>query len=192
MGPQLLSGEREIATARQHWSIAVPPILGSAVILVVVLVILAVIPSKIGSTGIGTVKLAIAALAAVVLVVHALIRWLQWRYATFTLTDHRIVVTKGVISRVTESIALDRIQDTVVRKPLADRLIHAGDIEIESAGRDGTEVLRRIPRADEFYTQLLQAIETHRVSGMAPPLPPQGFAQGPQPGYAPPGAGGGL
>ena len=73
------------------------------------------------------------------------LRLLRWRFQTYTLTSHRIVLARGVVSRVTESIALDRIQDTVVRRPLADRLIGAGSLEIQSAGRDGTEILGWCP-----------------------------------------------
>ena len=49
-----------------------------------------------------------------------------------------------------------------MRRPLADRLIGAGSVEIQSAGRDGTEILRLVPRPDRFYTQILQAIEDYR------------------------------
>jgi hypothetical protein len=58
----------------------------------------------------------------------------------------------------------------VIHRPLGDRLIGAGDIEIESAGRDGVEVLHRIPKAEAFYNELLTEMNTPPSAG-APPRP---------------------
>jgi uncharacterized membrane protein YdbT with pleckstrin-like domain len=77
----------------------------------------------------------------------------------------------GVLSRTAETIPLDRIQNTVIHRPLGDRLIGAGDIEIESAGRDGVEVLHRIPRAEAFYNELLATMNAPPPSTGAPPRP---------------------
>jgi uncharacterized membrane protein YdbT with pleckstrin-like domain len=76
----------------------------------------------------------------------------------------------GILSRTAETIPLDRIQNTVIHRPLGDRLIGAGDIEIESAGRDGVEVLHRIPQAEAFYNELLTTMNTPPSAG-APPRP---------------------
>ena len=49
-------------------------------------------------------------------------------------------------------------------------LIGAGDIEIESAGRDGVEVLHRIPKAETFYNELLTTMNAPPSAG-APSRP---------------------
>jgi putative membrane protein len=98
---------------------------------------------------------------------------LQWRFATYHLTDKRIVMEGGILSRTAETIPLDRIQNTVIHRPLGDRLIGAGDIEIESAGRDGVEVLHRIPKAESFYNELLATMNAPPASA-APARPPGG------------------
>jgi membrane protein YdbS with pleckstrin-like domain len=186
---KLLQDEREIRVARQHWSIFIP-VAGACLVVVAVLAwLVAVLPSHVSSVSIGTVKtlvlvLGIAA-AAIVLTVH----WLRWRYTTFTLTDRRVMVGTGVLSRHTESIALDRVQDTAVRQSLLARVFRAGDVEIESAGRDGTEVLARIHDPQGFSNDLLNAVEAHRMGrpfagGDAPPAGPA------PPGYNPPGTAG--
>jgi len=121
-----------------------------------------------------------------------LVRLLRWRLQTYTLTTHRIVLSRGIISRVTESIALDRIQDIVVRRPLAERLIRSGVVEIDSAGRDGIEVLRMIPHPNRFYTEVLQAVEEYRRLSMGLP-PSTGVAPAAAfPPPPPPVRGGGL
>jgi len=171
MATHLLAGESVIAVERQHVAVLVPAAAVAVVCLGVPLVLIQLIPDRVLSHDVSTVKAVADAVVAVVVAGWFLLRVLSWRCQTYTLTSHRIVLSRGVVSRVSESIALDRIQDTVVRRPLADRLIGAGSVEIQSAGRDGTEVLRLVPRPERFYTQILQAIEDYRhlAAGYAAP-----------------------
>ena len=179
MTPHLLSGETVVATERQHLAVLVPATLLAVICLGVPLVLIQLVPATVSGTNVSGAKAIADAVVAVVVVAWYLLRVLRWRFQTYTLTTHRIVLSRGVVSRVTESIALDRIQDTVVRRPLADRLIGAGSLEIQSAGRDGTEVLRLVPKPDRFYTQILQAIENYRhLAGTYPVA---------EPGVVPPG-----
>jgi uncharacterized membrane protein YdbT with pleckstrin-like domain len=187
MTPHLLSGETVVATERQHVAVLVPAPLVAVICLGVLLVLIQLVPDQVSGTRVSGAKAIADAVVAVVVVAWYLFRVLRWRFQTYTLTSHRMILARGVISRVTESIALDRIQDTVVRRPFADRLIGAGSLEIQSAGRDGTEVLRLVPKPDRFYTQILQAIEDYRViaypgaaeqEGRAMPPAPQGSAGG--------------
>ena len=168
MATQLMEGEHSITLSRQHSVVVLPPLVGGVLLLAAVIVVLVLIPSSVGSLNVGGVKLAIGIAVAVVVVFWSLVHYLRWRLQTYLLTDHRIVLERGVISRFSESIALDRIQNTAIRRPLGDRLIGAGEIEIESAGRDGVEVLHRIPRAERFYNELLQAMDASRLGPRQP------------------------
>jgi membrane protein YdbS with pleckstrin-like domain len=196
---KLLQDEREIRVARQHWSIFIPVVAGCLLVVGVLLWLMKVAPSEVSGVSLGSLKtvVVVAGLAAAAVVFT--VRWLRWRYTTFTLTDRRVVVGSGVLSRHTESIALDRVQDTAVRQSLVARIFRAGDVEIESAGRDGSEVLARIHDPQGFSNDLLTAVEAHRTgrpyfAGEAPaPDPaPQGYVPpgtagyGPAPGYGPP------
>jgi len=184
--PQLMPGEHPIRVTRQHWTIFIPVGLACAAALAVGLVLLAVTPSRVSGHDIGQVKLLIG--LGLVLVVGAtfLVRWVQWRCLTYLLTDHRIVVRRGILSRYTESIALDRIQDSGVRQRLLARMLRFGDVEIESAGRDGTEVLHHIADPVGFSNDLLIAIEARRTGQPVPgaTTQPGDASHG---GYAPPG-----
>lgn len=155
MPTQLMPGERSIALVRQHWSVLAGHVLGAIVVIVVAVVLDAKLPVKIGSLSITTVKTIVMLVLIVGALLWAGMRILRWRFATYHLTDRRIVMEGGILSRTAETIPLDRIQNTVIHRPLGDRLIGAGDIEIESAGRDGVEVLHRIPKAESFYSELL-------------------------------------
>jgi uncharacterized membrane protein YdbT with pleckstrin-like domain len=184
MATHLLEGETEIAVEREHVLVVLPTVIGVAACTVVLLFLLQLIPRHLLGHDIIGARVVVDVVVAVLVAGWLLVRVLRWRLRTYTLTTHRIILSRGVLSRVTESIGLDRVQDTVMRRPLADRLIRAGNIEIESAGRDGVEVLRLIPHADRFYTQILQAIENHR-QGAGYPVPEAGEAGFPPPPPAP-------
>ncbi|HYA01143.1 MAG TPA: PH domain-containing protein [Candidatus Binatia bacterium] len=171
MAPPLLSGETPISTQRQHPAVLVPAGVIAALCIAVPLLLIHLVPARIAGHDTGEAKLIASVVIAVVVALWFLLRVLQWRFQTYTLTSHRIVMSRGVISRVMESISLDRVQDIVVRRPIADRLIGSGSIEIDSAGRDGVEVLRLIPHPNRFYTQVLQAVEDHRRLSMGYPSP---------------------
>ena len=166
MAPQMLAGERPIAVVRQHWLVLVPTLILALLAVVVGLTVLALLPNQAAGHHISGVK----SLLSLVLVIGALgsvaATWLRWRSQTYLLTDHRIVVSQGVVARVTESISLDRVQDTRMRQGMGGRLLHCGDVEIESSGRDGTEVLSFIPRPEQFHNALITAIENHRIGAM--------------------------
>jgi uncharacterized membrane protein YdbT with pleckstrin-like domain len=170
MPTQLMPGERSIALVRQHWSVLAGHVLGAIVVIVVALVLDAKLPVKIGSLSITTVKTIVMLVLIVGALLWAGMRILRWRFATYHLTDRRIVMEGGILSRTAETIPLDRIQNTVIHRPLGDRLIGAGDIEIESAGRDGVEVLHRIPKAESFYNELLTTMNAPPSAG-APTRP---------------------
>lgn len=194
---RLLDGERPIRTARQHWTVFLPVVAGCVAALVVVGVILKLMPGSAGGRSLHEVKLVIGLATVLTAAVALTLRWLRWRYSVYIVTDRRVVVARGVLSRTTESISLDRIQDTRVRQSLLSRALHAGDVEIESAGRDGGEVLSRINDPQGFGADLLAAVEAHRAgrpygtppappadAGYVPPRGPGDWA--PPPGYAPP------
>jgi uncharacterized membrane protein YdbT with pleckstrin-like domain len=170
MPTQLMPGERSIALVRQHWSVLAGHVLGALVVIIVAIVLDAKIGDKIGSASITTVKTVILLVLVIGSLLWAGLRILRWRFSTYHLTDRRIVMEGGILSRTAETIPLDRIQNTVIHRPFGDRLIGAGDIEIESAGRDGVEVLHRIPKAETFYNELLTTMNAPPSTG-APPRP---------------------
>lgn len=167
MSDPLLAGERQVLVARQHWSIVAPAIAGAAAITILGIVAVALIPETLAKRNVADVRRGVIGVIAVAGALSILIKVLQWRAARYVLTDRRVIVRRGVLSRFTESIALDRVQNTIVHQSIGARMIRCGDVEIESAGRDGTEVLHRIPDPGGFEAALMQAVEAHR--GATPP-----------------------
>jgi uncharacterized membrane protein YdbT with pleckstrin-like domain len=207
---KLLANEREIRLARQHWAVFLPTVLVLLAVAVITAVILIVLPGSVSGHDIGTVKAVIGLVIGLFVVGAFLLRYLRWRYTTYVLTDKRILLSRGILSRYTESITLDRIQDTAITQSLIGRMFKAGTVEIESAGRDGSEELALIMDPVGFSNTLQAAVEAHRTGqpmpgtgapppAMAPPgggsyqgyVPPGGAGSGPPPGYGPPSQPGG-
>jgi uncharacterized membrane protein YdbT with pleckstrin-like domain len=150
--------EEVLVVTRQHWSIVAPALVAITVVGVAAVVGVLLVPRHVGGVDVGGARAVAATVIAVVAVVLVAARYLRWRFTRYVLTTRRILLERGVLSRDVESIALDRIQNTIIHRPLGDRIIGAGNIEIESAGRDGTEQLVRVPRSEQFYARLLQAM----------------------------------
>ncbi len=190
-GPKVhyLPGENALLITRQHPIVLVPALFWGVVILVGGFWI-SFFLAGIGSTTVsgvavpaisGTPIMALRLLVLVVGVGIPLKRWAVWRFSTFTLTDHRILVQHGVFSRTTESIPLDRIQNTVVHQSFIESMLHIGRLEIESASREGVEILTYIPEPANWDTALMEQTERYRT-GMAGQAMQAGGAPGGPPG----------
>jgi uncharacterized membrane protein YdbT with pleckstrin-like domain len=102
----------------------------------------------------GIYRMAILALAVVLLVVFVLVPLLRWRTTHYVISTHRLLFREGIMSRRGRDIGLSRITDVSYRQSLWDRIINSGTLTIESAGDSGATVLRQIPDS-EGVQQLL-------------------------------------
>jgi uncharacterized membrane protein YdbT with pleckstrin-like domain len=88
-----------------------------------------------------------------------------WRAHEYVLTDQRVILNEGILSKFSRSIAIDRIQDLTTFQGLWGRAWGFGDIELESAGRDGGEVLSMVPRPQQLRNAIFAQIEARRRAG---------------------------
>jgi uncharacterized membrane protein YdbT with pleckstrin-like domain len=181
----MMPGEHPIRTTRQHWTVFLSLGLGSLVALVVGILLLVLAPGTVGSFKLSDIKLFIGLALGVLVLAIFLVRWVQWRSTSYTLTNHRIISRHGVLSRYTESITLDRIQDSRVIQRLLGRVFGFGDVELESAGRDGNQVFEHIANPTGFSRDLLIAVEARHTG-----QPPSDAGGGTPGTYAPPGVSG--
>jgi uncharacterized membrane protein YdbT with pleckstrin-like domain len=75
-----------------------------------------------------------------ILVIAALvffgIRWMGWMTTNFVVTSDRVIYRSGVLSKRGIEIPLDRINTVVFHQGPFERILGAGDLEIESAGQN--------------------------------------------------------
>lgn len=85
--------------------------------------------------------------------------YLAWRSTCYILTNKRVMIKSGVISKKNVYMHFNKIQDITVTQGFVQRISSSGDIEI-FGGRDKTSlILNNIPNPDNFENQINQKIE---------------------------------
>lgn len=123
----------------------------------------------------------LATVVILVALVWFVTRFLQWISTFFVLTSDRVIWREGVLRRRSIEIPLERINTVFFEQRLVERILGLGDIDIESASKDGAQSFEDIRRpADvqkEIYIQM-ERNETRNydrmgqaVHGAAPAAP---------------------
>ena len=84
---------------------------------------------------------------------------LSWEYTTYTLTNYRVILEKGVIRKNKSYMHYDKIQDVNVSQGLIERLTSSGDISIFGGHEHTRIVLNDIPDPTKVENQINQMIE---------------------------------
>ena len=87
------------------------------------------------------------------------IDYLRWTYTHFVLTDRRVISRSGIISKRGTEIPLERVNNIDFHQRLIDRLIGAGDLDIESAGRDGQSHFDFVRHPDMVQQEVYRQME---------------------------------
>jgi uncharacterized membrane protein YdbT with pleckstrin-like domain len=98
----------------------------------------------------------------VLAVINLLWVYLRWRTTDFILTTDRLVTRQGVLSRQSHEIPLDRVNDLTCHQSLFERVIHAGDLMIESGGERGQETFSDVGDPFELQNAVHRAMEARR------------------------------
>ena len=156
---ELLPGERIVASSSRHWVVLLRPIATTVLAAAVSLVILTLLPLA--------AELRLFLMLGVILAgigVLNLYYW-GWRAHEYIVTDQRVILNEGIISKFSRSIAIDRIQDLTTFQGLWGRTWGFGDIELESAGREGGELINTVPHPQQLRNAIFAQIEARRRQG---------------------------
>ncbi len=87
---------------------------------------------------------------------------------TYTLTNERIKIVRGLVSRDVENFELIRVQDIDLKQNVGERMLGIGDIAIR--GQDASRpviTLRNIAKPEEVYETLRRAwLEARKRHGL--------------------------
>jgi uncharacterized membrane protein YdbT with pleckstrin-like domain len=82
-----------------------------------------------------------------------------WWISRYVITDERVLLIDGVVSRRVRAVPLSKITHTDYRRTLSGRLLGYGTISLDSAGsHDGLRELTSIPRPDEIYRLIMSLV----------------------------------
>jgi len=87
------------------------------------------------------------------------IDYLRWTYTHFVLTDRRVISRSGIISKRGTEIPLERVNNIDFHQRLIDRVVGAGDLDIESAGRDGQTHFDFVRHPDMVQQEVYRQME---------------------------------
>lgn len=158
-------GEERIRSAHRHWILLLKELLFPAALLVLALVIDILV-----TAASRDLKIVVTLAALAVAGLWAIVVWVQWAAASFTITDQRVLLVSGVISRATKVIALDRVQDVSTRQGILGRVLNYGTVEIDAAGAAGAERLDHVPAPNEFRDEVFVQAERRRGAASQSPM----------------------
>jgi uncharacterized membrane protein YdbT with pleckstrin-like domain len=184
----LNDGEEIVLDLKPHWMYVVPTI----VVWLGVTVLCLVLWSVSGQSWMSWVTLFVF----LGLGVNAAVRYSKWVTTSFTVTNDRVIFRQGMFAKSGVEIPLERIMNVNFKQSIWERMIGAGDLLIESGGKDGQSRFSDIRKpelvAKEIHEQANQYEEkpARRAaaaagaaaavnSNLPPPPPPAAPAQAP-------------
>jgi uncharacterized membrane protein YdbT with pleckstrin-like domain len=156
----LSEGEYLVLRLHPHWKTILRPLLVLALIIAAALVLLIMLPASVAKT---PVKLGIGAVAIVAAIAWCAVPLLRWRTTTYELTNRRLRLRAGILTRTGRDFPLSRISDITFTHGLLDRILGSGKLVVESAGEHGQLVLTEIPHVQQVQAQLFQLVEDEEL-----------------------------
>jgi uncharacterized membrane protein YdbT with pleckstrin-like domain len=148
----LLPTERTVIRARRHWAI-----LAGAGFQAVVLLLLAMLLLAVGQ-GSSAVRQFASWLVLVAVLRFAFVVG-EWYVERFVVTDQRVILTSGIITRKVAMMPLSKVTDMTYQRSVLGQMLGYGVFIVESAGQD--QALSRVdflPRPDRLYIQVAELL----------------------------------
>ena len=89
------------------------------------------------------------------------LQYFNWTFTHFVVTSSRVIFRTGAIAKHGVEIPMDRINNINFHQSIWERVIGAGDLEIESAGRDGQSKFNDVWHPDAVQQELYRVMEEH-------------------------------
>lgn len=161
---RLVEGESVVVDVRPHWWYLAGPVVVLAV------VIAGAVTALVESAPTWADWLVVAALAVAALWLVG--RYLRWVTTRLIVTTTRIIERRGIMGRSGREIPLNALTDIGYHQSIFERIIGAGDVLIESAGRDSQEVFPDLPHPAAIHNQIYAQMQARLTPGGMAPAPP--------------------
>jgi uncharacterized membrane protein YdbT with pleckstrin-like domain len=147
------SDEQEIFTLRPTMLFVVVRYIIAALIVLAAAALMGILSSRWGIS--GQVALLVILGVAVLAFSNPIYKHILRKREVYTLTNHKLEMRYGIISKIVRNIPLRNIQDVTVTASVWQRLLNLGDIEIDSASETGKIVLDDIHHPERYANQIL-------------------------------------
>ena len=105
------------------------------------------------------------------------LKYFQWRFTYFVVTDERVIFRTGVFAKHGVEIPLERINNINFRQGVLERVIGAGDLDIQSAGQEGESHFEDVRHPDGVQQEIYRQMEVNarrKASWSLPQAPAAG------------------
>ena len=150
----LVPGEEIIMHKHPHWKMLILPVLVLLVVVAVVSYLAAVIGAQSWSPW---ARLVLGVIGLGLVVRFTLVPVIRWRTTHFVVTNRRVLVREGLITRRGMDIPMRRITGVEFRQGILERLLGVGTLVIESPSEDALE-FRDIPGVESAHALLYQEV----------------------------------
>ncbi|HEY1968964.1 MAG TPA: PH domain-containing protein [Pseudonocardia sp.] len=154
----LIEGERVLTHERPHPKMLVLPVLVFLVSVGAAAYLAALVSHQSWGPAAALVLLALAVVLVGWFTVAPLLRW---RCTHFVVTDRRVLVREGVLTRTGFEIPLNRITSVHFRQSVLERMLGCGTLSVESASDEPLD-FEDIPGVQQVYGLLYQAADRAR------------------------------
>lgn len=86
-------------------------------------------------------------------------KYLSWKFTHFVVTSDRIIYRHGVLAKRGVEIPLERINNINFDQKILERVIGAGDLQIDSAGKEGQSHFYNIRHPDGVQQEIYRQME---------------------------------
>jgi uncharacterized membrane protein YdbT with pleckstrin-like domain len=150
----LSADERVVIQTRTHVKVLILPAIALVAICLAVGVAAAVMPE--GASPFG--QLALGLLGLVLVIWWVVLPFLRWWTGTYTVTDRRLIMRRGILTKVGKDIPLMRINDVSYQRSLLDRILGCGSLYIQTAAEGGTIKLDDVPDVERVHLEMTELL----------------------------------
>lgn len=148
----LASDEHELFSGHPSWRATLSFYLKGLLVTAVVVVLAALIGDA------GTAVVAGVVVFAVVLLIGFLIRV----GTTYTITNHRLHIKRGIIARRTQEARLERVQNVNTDQGVLDRILQIGTVDFDTAGTTDSDFsFRGVSQPEKVVSAVDRAQSEH-------------------------------
>jgi len=157
-------GEQVVFEGHPSWR-AIFGFYVKGVLIVGVLVALVVLVGQTIGDGTNAALVSLVLLGGAVIV--ALVGFLRRASTRYTITNRRLHVRRGIVSRDVQETRLERVQDVNYRQSAWQRLMRIGDIDFDTAAHDpqGDFVFAGVSQPERVVDRVHHASESSRPRG---------------------------
>ncbi|HYZ09178.1 MAG TPA: PH domain-containing protein [Pseudonocardiaceae bacterium] len=152
---ELLGDDEQVVVHKHpHWKMLVVPVLAFLLLVALCSYLAALVA---GQSWERQAWIALAVVGVVGVGWLTVAPLLRWRTTHFVVTNRRVLVREGVLTRSGIDIPLDRVNSVQFRHTLLERILGCGTLSIESASDEPLE-FDDIPRVERVHSLLHQQV----------------------------------